>query len=167
MNVARTLRKPAVPRSKKRRRIRKIKLFFQFLLLLVCLVSGCFFIYWTIQGVGILWHSWGSPVVDAGWTWIKAMPSSERFMWLNRVGWGATGIGFVTSWCLYTRPSPFAKWVTLVCFTYSYFFLCYIAWLVLRSFFDVSRWTENGLIGLAMLGYVWAVGQTRQSRQSS
>lgn len=164
MNVARTLRKPAVPRSQKRRRIRRIKRSFHVFLLLVCLISGCAFIYWTIQGIGMLWHKWGAALVEAGWTWIISRPSSEQFMWLNRIGWGATGIGMAASLSVYIRKSPFAKWVALICFTYSYSFLCYIVWLVLRSFFDVSRLTENGLIGLAMLGYVWIVGQIRQSR---
>lgn len=161
MNIARSLDKPAVPRSKKRRRVRRIKMTFRLFILLTCLVSAGFTFYWTTIGVGMLWHNWGSPAFETAWTWLEGLSSAERFMWLNRLGWGAVVIGLLTSLWVYMRESRFSKWVAIVCFTYSYGFLWHTAWLVLKSFFDMGGWTENGLIGAAVLGYVSIIAQTR------
>lgn len=166
MNIARSLDKPPVPRSKKRRRVRRIKFAFRVFVLLACLLSAGFALYWTIIGIGTLWRVWGAPAVSTTWLWLESMSSAERFMWLNRFGWGAVGFGLLTSIWAYAKGARFAKWAALACFTYTYAFLWYTLWLVMQSFFDMNGWTENGLIGLAVLSYVYFVGQTRVSRST-
>lgn len=166
MNIAHSLNKPAVPRGKKRRRVRRLKFAFRLFVLLVFLVSAGFAAYWTFVGVGMLWRTWAAPVIDTAWSWLHNLSSAERFMWLNHIGWGAVGIGILTSFWVYVRKSRFAKWVTLICFTYTYAFLWYVLWLALQSFFDMNGWTENGLIGLAVISYVCIIGTKHGPRSA-
>src|SRR5690625_213033 len=103
MNIARSLDKPPVTRSKRRRRVRRIQFAFRLFVLLVGLVSAGLAVYWTIIGVGMLWRVWGAPAVDTMWLWLESLSSAERFMWLNRLGWGAVGIGLLTSFWTYVK----------------------------------------------------------------
>lgn len=160
MNIARSLEKP-VPRSKKRRRARRLKASFHFFVLLICLVSGGFALYWTVIGGGILWRLWGAPLYGQVSEWLFALSASERFMWLNRLGWGAVLLGMITAGYVCRRPSRLACWIAIGCFTYTYYFLAYVLWRVLHSFYEMSRWTENGLIGLAVLGFLCIISRTR------
>lgn len=164
MNIARSLDKPVVPRSKKRRRTRRLKTAFHVFIFVAFLVSAGIMFYWTAVGIGMLWHMWGLPAYDTVSGWLLGLSSAERFMWLNRLGWGAVSIGLLTGLWVYKRPSRFARWVTIICFTYCYIFLWYGLWLVSQSFFRMSGWTENGLIGLAILCFVYIISQTRMTR---
>lgn len=167
MNIARSLEKPPVPRSKKRRRVRRLKRLFNLFILILLIASASYAIYWAVIGFTMLWHEWGAPRFTALSRWLIGLSSAERFTWLNRFGWVSATIGMLTSLIVYRRPSRWACRLSVVCFTYSYVFLWYVLWLVWRSLFEMSSWTENGLIGLAVLCYVLIIRHVRLPRSGS
>lgn len=167
MNIAHSLNKPDVPRSKKRRRKRRLKTSIQLFILAIFLVSAGYMFYWSVVGISMVWRDWGAPTYELASSWLHGLSSAERFMWLNRLGWGAVTAGVLTSLWVYKRSSRFARLLTIICFTYCYTFLWYVLWLISQSFFEMSAWTENGLIGVAILGFVYIIGQTRMHREAS
>lgn len=166
MNIARTLAKPAVSRGKKNRRRRRIRRAFNVAVLILLLSSAAFAAYWTVIGIGIVWRTLGSPALATTWAWLQGMTSAERFMWLNYVGWGAAGIGLLSSFWLYAHGTRWVKWLMLISFTYCYGFMWYIVWLAIESFIGMNGWTANGLLGFAVISYVWIVSHTGMSKSS-
>ena len=167
MNIAQSLDKPLIPHSKKRRRLRRLKVFFNVLMLAFLIASAIYSIYWTGIGLSMVWHEWGAPLFLAASNWLLGLTSAEIFMWLNRLGWGSAVIGALACLLALRRPVRWAYWAAVVCFTYSYAFLWYVLWLVWRSLFDMGDWTENGIIGLAVLCYVIIIRHTYLQRSKS
>lgn len=167
MNIARSLERPAVPRSKKRRRMRRMKLISRLFVGLGCALAIAYACYWTALGIRMLWTNWVFPTAVSAWEAFEQMPSSERYMWIRQLGWAAVAIGVPACWWACRRESRLAHYVTLVCFTYSYAFLSHASWLVLKSFFEMSRWSECAFIGGAVIGFFVLVRKARFPRAAA
>lgn len=167
MNIAQSLDKPLVSRSKKRRRVRRLKVFFNLLMLALLIASATYAIYWTVIGLSMLWHAWGAPIFLAVSGWLFGLTPAELFMWMNRLGWGSAVIGASACFIILRWPVRWVYGVAVVCFTYSYAFLWYALWLVWRSLFEIGAWTENGIIGLAVLCYVIIMRHSRLQRSKA
>lgn len=167
MNIARSLPKPAVTRSMRKRRARRIKFAFRLFVCLICMASACYALYWTAVGAFRLFNVWFVPSAVHIWHLLLRLSPGERFALFSRVTWVATVVGLFASVVLMYRVARWANWVAFACFACCYAFLWHVLWLVLRSFIDLAAYVENGLIGCALVLFVYTVQRFRDLNQRS